>query len=162
MRLSTLLCAALLLPGLAACQREKPVKEPAISEVLPVVPLPPGGKFLARSGSEDALLLRFQSPFGVDTVAEYYRTSLSSRGWQLMSDTKGEDGLRSLYASRGAGTPPMWVRVHPDKGGNGTIVEIAGAKVSVDSTGTSPMVDSSRRPTPPLPKKKAPAKPPVP
>lgn len=130
MRRSYLFLLALATPALAACQREKKPEPPKFAEVLPEIPLPPGGRGVGRNAGDDALLIRFRSPDPADSVVQYYRRVFNDRQWRLVSDAKTKDGVVTLYAEQGAGRPPMWVRVLPDPEFGGTLVEVAGARVA--------------------------------
>lgn len=130
MRRSFLFLAALAALTVAACQREKKPEAPKFAEVLPEIPMPPGGRGVGRKAGEDALLLTFRTPDPADSVARYYRGVFNQRQWRLVSDAKTKDGAVTLYAEQGAGRPPMWVRILPDSEFGGTLVEVAGARVT--------------------------------
>jgi hypothetical protein len=120
-------CAALL-----ACGSDPaPPKPPDAFKVLPNLPLPPGGEFVSQAGSADALQITLFSPSPVAGVTEYYRNALSQGNWRLVGDVKKPDGSVVLYAEQDG--PPMWVRIWPTTDGAGTMVELAGAVVGVDS-----------------------------
>ncbi|HEX7337813.1 MAG TPA: hypothetical protein VF252_11460 [Gemmatimonadales bacterium] len=121
---------ALVLAGalLAACGSEpRAPKPPDAFAVFPHLPLPPSSQFVSRSGSEDALQIRFLSSGRPDEVTGYYRDVLSKGRWRLVSDVKKPDGSVVLYAEQDG--PPIWVRIWPTSDGAGTMVELAGALV---------------------------------
>jgi hypothetical protein len=109
---------------LAACS--EPQKAPRLSETMPNIPIPPKSEVIAREGGADALQIRFHSSLLPDQLATYYRSVLSQDPWRLVSDSKTEDGAIALYAEQKG--PPLWVTIRKADGGNGTIVELAGAK----------------------------------
>ena len=124
----------LLLTGfvaLSACRADRPPEKiAAASDALPNVPLPPGATFVSRAGSADALQLVYHTDVPLGVIADYYRSVLSRGQWRLVSDTKDAAGVVSLYAEQNG--PPLWIRVVPDHGANGSTVEIAGAVVAPD------------------------------
>jgi hypothetical protein len=121
MRLPVLLVLSLL--GATACR--KPVKRADISETIPLLLVPPGGEVVSRTGSEDALQIRFHTRFGPDKVADFYRGVLSRPPWNLVSDQRTADSAIALYAERDG--PPLWVTIRP-AGASGALVDLAGAK----------------------------------
>ena len=108
------------------CQ-DKPPTPPSMSQVMPNLPVPPEAQVVARSGSEDALLLRLSTRVSPEEIERYYRDLLSRDPWQLVSDTRMADGALALYAERQG--PPLWVTIRKNSGGPGTIVELTGAVV---------------------------------
>jgi hypothetical protein len=123
MRLSLLLAAVSLAAG--AC-REPPPPKASLAETIPMVLVPPGGEVVSRSGSADALQIRFRTPFEMDTVANFYRSVLSRDPWELVSDQRTADGAIALYAEQKG--PPLWVTIRKAEGASGTLVDLAGAK----------------------------------
>jgi hypothetical protein len=115
--------AALLL--LAACS--EPKKAVTVLEVMPNIPLPPGGEMISREGGTDALKLKFRSQSTPEEVADYYRKVLSNAPWTLVSENKTVDGTLALYAESSSG-PPLWVTIRKAEGAGGTFVDLAGAK----------------------------------
>ena len=124
----TLFCV--LLP---ACGSDvaPPAKSPSTFTVFPNLPLPPGAKFVSRSGSSDALQLTMFSPEEASKVVEYYRDVLSKGSWRLVSDQKRPDGKVMLYAEQDG--PPIWISVWPTTDSAGTMVQLAGAVLAKDS-----------------------------
>jgi hypothetical protein len=124
-----LLVAGLLgVVSIGACQdRAQEVEDlPSVPSAFPELLFPPGGRLVARAGSEDALQLIFRAPFPPDTVAARYRTRLSTPPWALVSDTR-EGTTTTLYAEN-AGRP-VWVRILPGDAGDSR-VELNGAVLS--------------------------------
>jgi hypothetical protein len=116
-----------------ACAKDSPPKPPRISEVLPNIPLPPNATFVSKSGGADALLITVRSPLEVKAVEEYYRHLFKSNNWRLVNDAKDQDGAVVLFAEQKG--PPLWVRIRSAEDGNGTLVDLAGARVTPnDST----------------------------
>ena len=113
----------LALASLACGQPER--KTAKLSDALPDLPLPPEASVIGRSASADALKLTFSSSLTPDQMAEFYRGTLSSGVWRLVSDTKTADGAIALYAEREG--PPMWVTIRKAPGAAGSTVELAGA-----------------------------------
>jgi len=121
----------------AGCGRDAPPKTPTFSEVLPNLPLPPSPTFVSKSGGADAMQITVQSPLPVDAVAEYYRKVFKRDGWRLVNDAKTQDGAVVLFAEQKG--PPIWVRIRTADDGKGTLVDLAGARLTVkkDSAGTA-------------------------
>ncbi len=109
--------------ALAAC--DKPAKTAKLTDALPNLPLPPDAKFVERAGGPDALQITVRSPAQADAVAAYYRQVLAKGGWHLVNDAKDADGATVLFAQQKG--PPLWVRIRPAEGGQGTVVELSGA-----------------------------------
>ena len=128
---------------LAACGREDAPKPPKLSEVLPNVPLPPQATFVSRSGGADALQLTVRSPARADVVASYYRQLFKKEGWRLVNDAKDQEGAVVFFAEQDG--PPIWVRIRKADDGRGSLVDIAGARVTQKH-------DTTRTPAPPTPK----------
>jgi hypothetical protein len=116
-----LLCAAL-----AACGDKGP-RTIAVHEALPNLPLPPGGTFVNRSGSPEALQVTLRTPVSVEDVTAYYREVFKKGGWRLVNDARDPEGATVLFAERDG--PPMWVRIWDGGAGKGTMVELSGARV---------------------------------
>jgi hypothetical protein len=117
---------------LVACGSDAPPhdKWPATFTVFPNLPLPPGAKFVSRTGSSDALEITMFSPNEATSVVAYYRDVLSKGGWRLVSDQKRPDGKVILYAEQDG--PPLWVSVWPTTDSAGTMVQLAGAVLAKD------------------------------
>jgi hypothetical protein len=126
--LLSLFCVLLLACGSDAAP---PSKSPSTFTVFPNLPLPPGAKFVSRSGSSDALQLTMFSPSEASEVVEYYRDVLSKGSWRLVSDQKKPGGKVILYAEQDG--PPIWVSVWPTTDSAGTMVQLAGAVLAKDS-----------------------------
>jgi hypothetical protein len=128
--------ALLLCAALAACGEKGP-KTAEVHEALPNLPLPPGGTFVNRSGSPEALQVTLRTPLSVDNVTAYYRDVFKKDGWRLVNDARDPEGATVLFAERNG--PPMWVRIWGGPDGKGTMVELSGAKVPRrDSVKTRP------------------------
>ena len=133
--LISLFCVLLLACGSDVAP---PTKSPSTFTVFPNLPLPPGARFVSRSGSSDALQITMFSPSESSEVVKYYRDVLSKGRWRLVSDQKRPDGKVMLYAEQDG--PPIWVSVWPTTDSAGTMVQLAGAVLAKDSAraGTEP------------------------
>ncbi|MGN6391857.1 MAG: hypothetical protein ACTHM9_06390 [Gemmatimonadales bacterium] len=128
--------ALILCAALAACS-DKGAKTIAVRDALPNLPLPPGGTFVNRSGSPEALQVTLRTPVSVDNVTAYYRGVFKKDGWRLVNDARDPEGATVLFAERKG--PPMWVRIWDGKDGQGTMVQLSGARVPVrDSVKAKP------------------------
>jgi hypothetical protein len=125
-RLTVLLLA--LTFGALACERDAAPKSPSLTEVMPNLPLPPGASFVSRSGGADALLVTVRSPEKADAIAAYYRDLFKKDGWRLVKDGKDREGAVVLLAEQQG--PPLWVRIKSEGEGKGTLVDLAGARLS--------------------------------
>ena len=112
----------------AACARDSEPKTPKFSEVMPNVPLPPNATFVSKSGGVDALQLTVRSPARTEAVADYYRRLFKKDGWRLVNDAKDQDGAVVFFAEQNG--PPLWVRIRKAEDGQGTLVDLAGARVT--------------------------------
>jgi len=139
--LPRILFAGLLV--LAACGRADAPKPPNLAEVLPNVPLPPQPTFVSRSGGADALQLTVRSPAAADEVTSYYRQFFKKTGWRLVNEAKDREGAVVFFVEQDG--PPLWVRVRKAEDGQGSLVEIAGARVTEKQ-------DTTKASAPPAPK----------
>lgn len=129
--------------SVAGCQDDAP-ETPAIAtvpEAFPQVLLPPGGRIIARSGSEDALQLVFRATPEPQDVADYYRRRLTESPWEIVSDTRAQDTTIIFAELRGR---PLWVRVTPGDAGVGSRVELNGAVV--DTQPSAPVAPAPAEP----------------
>jgi hypothetical protein len=132
MAISTpVLAAACLLVFACGSESRPPEKVADPFAVFTSLPLPPDAKFVSRAGSADALQITMFSPSNADTVVSYYRGTLSTGRWRLVSDQKKPDGKVVLYAEQDG--PPLWVSVWPTTDGAGTMVQLVGAALGKDS-----------------------------
>jgi hypothetical protein len=129
--------------ALAACGRADAPKPPSLAEVLPNVPLPPQPTFVSRSGGADALQLTVRSPVAAEVVTSYYRQLFKRTGWRLVNEAKDRDSAVVFFVEQDG--PPLWVRIRKADDGHGSLVEIAGARVSEKR-------DTTTAPAPPAPK----------
>ncbi len=122
------LAAALLL----GCTPDRP-KLPSMPEAFAALPLPPDPEFLGRSGSADALMFTFRTPMGADTVAMYYDGLFKEdTTYHVMNTTAGAAGEHGYYLEYKR--RPIWLRIRPEAGNEGSIVELTGAVVSANDT----------------------------
>lgn len=108
---------------LTGCHKAAP-KAAAMSSVLPLVPLPPGGQPLASQGGTDAMQIVVVSPVSPDSVANYYRDILSRDPFRLINERTTQH-TTIFYAEQNG--PSIWITVEPN-GHDGSQVIIAGAK----------------------------------
>lgn len=118
--------------AMAACGEDSQPKPPKVSEVMPNVPLPPNATLVSSSGGVDALQITVRSPFQVKVVEEYYRHLFATKEWRLINDAKDADGAVVLFAEQKG--PPLWVRIRSADDGQGTLVDLAGARVTLDDS----------------------------
>ncbi|MFI5236167.1 MAG: hypothetical protein ACHQXA_10685 [Gemmatimonadales bacterium] len=124
----TLACSAALLVGLTVGCRPQPPKLPSLPAAFANLPLPPNGAFVGRSGSEDALVLTFNSPMSADSVTGYYRSMFKADTlYHVLGDSKGAVGEQAFYLETTG--RPLWIRIRPEAGASGSIVELTGAVV---------------------------------
>lgn len=144
--------AAVLLVG---CTPDRP-KLPSLPEAFATLPLPPAAEFLGRAGSEDALMFTFRSAWKADSVAGYYKKLFASdTSYHVMNTTVGASGEHAYYIEYSR--RPIWLRIRPEAGNEGSIVELTGAKLPPVDTMKNRPVDldtipngtsvSPRRPT---------------
>jgi hypothetical protein len=113
-----------VLVSVAGCREDAPPPA-SVAKALPGLPLPPAAEVLSRSGNPEALQITFRSALPAEKLVEFYRSVLSTGPWDLVSDERDAEGARVLYAERDG--PPIWVRIYPATGAEGSIVEISGA-----------------------------------
>lgn len=117
---------------LVACGSEpRGPKPPSLGDAFSHLPLPPEPELVSQTGSADALQLTLRSSANFAEVTEYYRNTLSTGNWRLVSDTRSADGSVALYAEQNG--PPMWVRIWQAGDRGGTMVQLTGAVISKDS-----------------------------
>lgn len=141
-----MICCALIAMILACGSEPKSTKEPTVGQVFPTLPLPPNPQLVSRSGSADGLQITMRSGADLSTVAGFYRNSLSSGNWRLVSDVKSPDGSIALYAEQNGG-PPLWVRIWNAGDANTTMVELTGVVLRKDSLKAKRDSSSQQRPT---------------
>src|SRR5690348_1918230 len=121
--------AALVLVG---CKPDAP-KLPTLPAAFATLPLPPNPEFIGQSGSEDALMFTFRSAIASDTITKYY-TMLFGRdsAYHVVSSNAGGAGEHAFYVEYKS--RPLWIRIRPEAGSDGSIVELTGAVVSTPDT----------------------------
>ena len=129
------LAAALVL----GCTPDRP-KLPSLPAAFAALPLPPEPEFLGQSGSEDALMFTFRTRWVSDSVAAYYeRVFAADSGYRMINRNTGADGEHAFYVEYTR--RPIWVRIRPEAGDEGSIIELTGAVVAMprtDSTTADP------------------------
>jgi hypothetical protein len=126
MRTPTALAVLLTLAPVAACQSAKPdaaAAKTAGLEVLPNLPLPPGGMPLTSQSSSDAMQIFAATELPVDSVLAYYRNVLAEPPYRLVNETTS-DSLSAFYVEQDG--PSLWITVQKN-GQSGSMVVIAGA-----------------------------------
>jgi hypothetical protein len=134
---STALAAALLL----GCSPDRP-KLPSLPAAFATLPLPPQPEYLGQSGSEDALMFTFRSATKADQVAEYYRGLFAGdTNYHMISNTQGAEGEHGYYVEYRK--RPLWLRIRPEAGNEGSIIELTGAVVAGADTTHRTVADSA-------------------
>ena len=128
-----------------ACGRDSAPNPPKMAEVMPNVPLPPQATFVSRAGGVEALQITVRSPARADAVAAYYREVFKKDGWRLVNDSKDQEGAVVLFAEQNG--PPLWVRIWTDDVTRGTLVELAGARLSQKPDTSKTAARPSAKPT---------------
>ena len=133
--------AALVLVG---CKPDAP-KLPTLPAAFATLPLPPNPEFIGQSGSEDALMFTFRSVISADSVAASYRRMFAADSlYTSLNATRGAEGEHAFYVEYRA--RPIWVRIRPEAGSPGSIIELTGAVVrgsdSAARAETSPARDT--------------------
>ena len=135
------LAAALLL----GCTPDRP-KLPSLPAAFAALPLPPSPEYLGQSGSEDALMFTFRSTYPSDSVAVYYeRLFAADSNYRMVNRNTGAEGEHAFYVEYSA--RPLWVRIRPEAGNEGSIVELTGAVVATPARAVPSAADSAARDT---------------
>ena len=131
------LAAALLL----GCTPDRP-KLPTLPAAFAALPLPPSPEYLGQSGSEDALMFTFRTVLPSDSVAVYYeRLFAADSNYRMVNRNTGAEGEHAFYVEYGG--RPLWVRVRPEAGNEGSIVELTGAVVATPAPSARSTADSA-------------------
>lgn len=119
-----LIAAALV----AGCTPDRP-KLPALPAAFATLPLPPDPEFLGQSGSEDALMFTFRTRHPADSVAAFYtRKFAEDTSYNIRNTNTGASGEHAYYVEYRR--RPMWVRIRPEAGSDGSVIELTGAVVN--------------------------------
>jgi hypothetical protein len=128
------LLAAFSLLALVGCSNERP-RLPSLPAAFATIPLPPSAEYIGQSGSEDALMFTFRSVSPPDSVADSYRKVFSADSlYTSLSASQGAPGEHAFYVEYGR--RPLWVRIRPEAGSPGSIIELTGAVVARPDTTT--------------------------
>ena len=123
-----LLLAVSTLALVAGCTPDKP-KLPSLPAAFSALPLPPDPEYLGQAGSEDALMFTFRSPVVSDTITAYYnRLFATDTAYHVMGSNAGAPGEHAFYVEYHK--RPLWIRIRPEAGNEGSIIELTGAVVS--------------------------------
>jgi hypothetical protein len=144
MRTQFVVALALPVVLLAGC-KSKPVVEaapppPALSQVLPVLPFPPGAQPVSTASGADATQITVNTPEPPDSVANFYRKVLAEPPFRLVNESTTGGAISFLADQDG---PSLWVTIRSD-GKTGSQVTLAGAVVAsakkavADTTGKKP------------------------
>ncbi len=115
--------------ALGACHGAEAPKLPSMPAAFAAIPLPPNPEYLGQSGSEDALMFTFRSPTVADSVTAYYdKLFAHDTAYHVMGSNPGAAGEHAFYVEYHA--RPLWVRIRPEAGNTGSIVELTGAVVA--------------------------------
>ena len=134
-----LILAASALALVAGCSPDRP-KLPSMPAAFSALPLPPQPEYLGQAGSEDALMFTFRSPVLADSVTSYYAVVFRrDTAYHVLSSNAGAVGEHAYYVEYHR--RPLWVRIRPEAGNEGSIIELTGAVV----TGGVEQPDTSHR-----------------
>jgi len=139
------LLAALVVVG---CHRPAEVSRHTIAQSLKGVLVYPRSALAGMASGDSAGQLTLSSPDDPDTVAAWFRVSLSLNHWDLQSDARQPDGSILIYAERR--TQPLWINIQRAPGAAGTSYTVTGAitgsaDATADSTQRSGSSMSSKR-----------------
>jgi hypothetical protein len=124
--------ALLVAAFVVGCTPDRP-KLPTLPAAFATLPLPPDPEFLGQSGSDDALMFTFRTFHPADSVASYYRVMFAGdSGYKILSTNTGTLGEHAYYVEYRR--RPMWIRIRPEAGREGSVIELTGAVVSHDDT----------------------------
>jgi hypothetical protein len=120
--------------ALAACGPERP-RLPSLPAAFAAIPLPPSAEYLGQSGSEDALMFTFRSSVSADTVAASYgKLFAADTLYTSLNVSRGAQGEHAFYVEYNR--RPIWVRIRPEAGSPGSIIELTGAVVAGSENAT--------------------------
>ena len=124
--------AVLAAAALVGCTPDRP-KLPSLPAAFATLPLPPDPEFLTQTGGEDALMFTFRTIHPADSVAAYYRVLFAAdSGYKVLTTNTGTSGEHAYYIEYRR--RPMWIRIRPEAGSEGSVIELTGAVVSHDDT----------------------------
>jgi len=124
--------AVTVLALLLGCTPDRP-KLPSMPAAFATIPLPPLPEYLGQAGSEDALMFTFRSAMKSDSVTAYYEQLFRKDTiYKVVGSTDGAAGEHAFYVEYHR--RPLWVRIRPEAGNEGSIVELTGAVVSPGDT----------------------------
>ena len=76
-------------------------------------------------GSAETFESVYRTEVGPDSVARWYRSSITQRGWDVLGDVTAADGTITLHVKRDG--PPLWVIIRPRPGLTGSEFSVIGA-----------------------------------
>ncbi|HWH02650.1 MAG TPA: hypothetical protein VN674_03095 [Gemmatimonadales bacterium] len=132
--------------GFAACHRPAEVSRHTIAQSLKGVLVYPRSTVVGMSSGDSAGQLSLSSRADPDSVAQWFRASLTLNHWTLQSDARQPDGSIIMYAERQS--QPLWITIRQATGTVGTNYTVTGAiEGSADSAAATavPVPDSTQR-----------------
>ena len=128
------LLAAFSFLALVGCGDDRP-RLPSLPAAFATIPLPPSAEYIGQSGSEDALMFTFRSVAPPDSIAASYRRVFTSDTlYTSLSASQGAPGEHAFYVEYRR--RPIWVRIRPEAGSPGSIIELTGAVVARPDSAT--------------------------
>jgi hypothetical protein len=103
----------------------RPRPDPVVVQAFGGVPLFPGAGISDMTGVGEAARATLHISHPPDSAAAWYRRSLLTRRWTIVSDVRAPDGVITLHATL-AGRP-LWLIFRGDPGSSGTLVTVIGA-----------------------------------
>jgi hypothetical protein len=122
------LLAAVTVFALVGCGDDRP-RLPSLPAAFATLPLPPMAEYVGQSGSEDALMFTFRSVAPADSIAATYRrVFMADTLYTSLAVSQGAPGEHAFYVEYQR--RPIWVRIRPEAGSPGSIIELTGAVVA--------------------------------
>ena len=130
--------------GFAACHRPADVSRQTVARSLKGVLVYPHSTVVDMASGDSAGQLSLASRANPDSVAQWFRASLTLNHWTLQSDARQPDGSIIMYAERKS--QPLWITIQQSTGTVGTSYTVTGAiEGSADSTAAVNVPDSTQR-----------------
>src|SRR5690349_1801425 len=132
--------------GFTACHRPAEVSRQTVARSLKGVLVYPRSTVVDMASGDSAGQLSLASRANPDSVAQWFRSSLTLNHWVLQSDARQPDGSVIMYAERKS--QPLWITIRQATGTVGTSYTVTGAiEGSADSTAATAVKapDSTQR-----------------